>query len=95
MLGIDTDLQISLQTRDVMYAAEKGAPSLLESSEPAGRVQTKPRRSSTEKPEPLLPLEPLNSWDKMRRKTSQKRQKILNYYRLCEAKNIYEGVDLQ
>ncbi len=24
-----------------------------------------------------------------------KRQKISNYYRLCEAKNIYEGVDLQ
>ncbi len=72
MLGIDTNLQISLQTRDVMYAAEKGAQSLLESSEPAGRVQTKPRRSSAGKPEPLLPLEPLNSWDNMRRKTSQK-----------------------
>lgn len=65
MLGIDTDLQISLQTRDVMYAAEKGAQSLLESLEPAGRVQTKPLQSSAEKPEPLLPLEPLNSWDKM------------------------------
>ncbi len=95
MLGIDTDLQISLQTRDVMYAAEKGAPSLLESSEPAGRVRTKPRRSSMKKPEPLLPLEPLDSWDKMRRKNITKRKKILNYYRLYEAKNIYKGVDLQ
>lgn len=73
MLGIDTDLQTSLQTRDVMYASEKGGQSLLESSEPAGRALTKPRWSSEEKPEPFLLLETLNSWDKMRSKRKKKK----------------------
>lgn len=82
-----------------MYASEKGGQSLLESSEPAGRALTKPRRSSEEKPEPFLLLETLNSWDKMRSKRKKKnitkRQKISTYNRLSEVNNIYKDVKLQ
>lgn len=65
-----------------MYASEKGGQSLLESSEPAGKALTKPRRSGEEKPEPFLLLETLNSWDKMRserkKKNNKKKTKIIN-----------------
>lgn len=77
-----------------MYASEKGGQSLLESSEPASRGLTKPRRSSEEKPEPFLLLEMLNSWDKMRSKRKKKNNKK-TYNRLSEVNNIYKDVKLQ
>lgn len=79
MLGIDTDLQTSLQTRDVMYESEKGGQSLLESSEPAGRALTKPRRSSAEKPEPFLLLEQLGKDEGQEKKEKyNKKSKEIN-----------------